>query len=256
MKYRNLLIPLWLLVVSLVFSACNVHINIETGANGKNEATEISATSQDRADQDLAQGLVAYWSFDKCDASDGSGNGLNGVVYGRLECVHAVKGKGIRLQSHAYIEVPNAPAINFSPSGEFSIALWVRNESPEGEWKALVVKSPISGWWNYGLYISKENLFMGGFHNTHVVYSTSLADEQWHAVVLTYNGGTWQLYVDGQLEDEVKDGPKIDQSNGALAIGRKGESDNNFDYFEGYLDEVRLYNRVLTPSEIQFYSRR
>jgi len=41
-------------------------------------------------------GLVAYWSFDNCDANDDSGNGHNGTIYGNPQCVDGEKGKAFR----------------------------------------------------------------------------------------------------------------------------------------------------------------
>ena len=43
----------------------------------------------------LKNGLVAYWSFDNCDATDDSGNGHDGKIFGNPECVEGISGKAL-----------------------------------------------------------------------------------------------------------------------------------------------------------------
>ena len=82
----------------------------------------------------------------------------------------------------------------------------------------------------------------------------ALALNQWHHVALTYTGSRWasgvKIYVDGedqQLEillDDVNSQGAVKRE--PLRIGGGGGPDNRF---RGSLDEVRIYNRALSPAE-------
>ena len=72
--------------------------------------------------------------------------------------------------------------------------------------------------------------------------------DTWAHVAATYDGATLRLYVDGSLVASVAATGAISTSTGALRIGGNvlwGE------YFQGLIDEVRVYNRALTLSQIQ-----
>ena len=67
--------------------------------------------------------------------------------------------------------------------------------------------------------------------------------DTWAHVAATYDGATLRLYVDGTLVASVAATGAIATSTGALRIGGNtlwGE------YFQGLIDEVRVYNRALT----------
>lgn len=71
-------------------------------------------------------------------------------------------------------------------------------------------------------------------------------DGEWHHIAVTRSGTEYQLYVDGVLADEgPRDGPI--RTFDRLFIGSGRENEN---FFNGLLHEVRLFNRVLTLSEI------
>jgi hypothetical protein len=77
--------------------------------------------------------------------------------------------------------------------------------------------------------------------------STGLPLNAWSHLAATYDGATLRLYVNGALVTSRAVGTAIVTSTAALRIGGNsvwGE------YFQGRIDEVRLYNRALSASEI------
>ena len=72
----------------------------------------------------------------------------------------------------------------------------------------------------------------------------------WTFICATYDGNYARLYINGNLT--IKDNGygfgEIYYQPGGLAIGREGDHSSN--YFEGIIDEVRLYNCALTENEI------
>ena len=72
--------------------------------------------------------------------------------------------------------------------------------------------------------------------------------DTWTHVAATYDGATLRLYVDGTLASSAAATGAISTSTGAFRIGGNtlwGE------YFQGLIDEVRIYNRALSQTEIQ-----
>jgi hypothetical protein len=78
--------------------------------------------------------------------------------------------------------------------------------------------------------------------------SGQLALDQWYHVTGTFDGSVIRLYVDGAEVDTTATGGSIVQSSSPLRIGTVKSAG---DFFDGLIDEVRVYDRVLTPTEIQ-----
>ncbi|RLG14117.1 MAG: hypothetical protein DRN71_03610, partial [Candidatus Nanohalarchaeota archaeon] len=89
----------------------------------------------------------------------------------------------------------------------------------------------------YALEIRSGTLY--GFINNQTV-SASI-DKQWHHIALSYNGSRQMLYIDGILRNNKALSSPINTIQDNLKIG------NNFN---GTIDEVRIWNRALSPEEI------
>lgn len=83
--------------------------------------------------------------------------------------------------------------------------------------------------------------------------TTDVRDDQWHHIAGSFDGQFLKVYVDGILEDTEDSGSVWTpyMGPGGLEIGSNDISDHGtITYFTGYIDEVRVYNRVLLQSEI------
>jgi hypothetical protein len=77
--------------------------------------------------------------------------------------------------------------------------------------------------------------------------TTALSTTDWTHIAATFDGAVFRLYVNGTLATAAPLSGQIVTSAGALRIGGNsvwGE------FFAGLIDEVRVYNRALTASEI------
>lgn len=210
------------------------------------------------------EGLVGYWSFDNGDATDDSGNGNNGTVhgatltedrFGNTDSAYSFDGVD------DYIEVPDSSGLDIVK--EISITGWVNVNSYTDEWLGIVNKADSDGNDTFEICINSS-----GYIHFPLKFQTSgrlsynsdpgcFKEGEWHFFGTVYNGTHVEIYVDGVLTNSYAstDEP-LNTNNHSLIIGAEGESYNGPHPFNGVLDEIRIYNRALSESEIkQLYAQ-
>lgn len=226
------------------------------------------------------KGLIGYWKFDEgsgTTANDSSGNGntgamLSGAVYPNPATTptdfHI--SSGCKLGTCANfngtsncISVPNSNNLNFGV-GSFSILLWFKTNSTSNE-KDLIEKS--SG--NYGTSGTGYRIFLGTSDtinsrvkdaNGNGLYggttNLNLLDGNWHYAGFIFSYTRGDYYVDGVNKtfstQQNTLNSNINNSN-ALTIGRgslDGSACSSERAMNGLVDDVRIYNRALSPAEI------
>lgn len=79
-----------------------------------------------------------------------------------------------------------------------------------------------------------------------ITYSGDLNDEKWHLLTGTFNGSNLSLYVDGSYYGSLISSKNLDSASPDIFIGRNTTGE----YFNGTLDEVRIYDRALSAEQI------
>jgi hypothetical protein len=197
--------------------------------------------------------LVAYYEFEN-DVNDSIGSN-HGTAFGGPTFVSGKKGNwalhfdGI----DDYVQIPR------SIQDSFSIAFWVKTTQVGGTlqgqgWlygKGLVDGDVLGTVNDFGTSLVGYNFSFGvGNPNTTAFSTTSISDDNWQHVVATRDAsnGTICVYVNGLLED-TKVGPTASRTAPPnLCIGKIRTLAY---YFRGDIDDVRLYDYVLSLSEIQ-----
>jgi hypothetical protein len=197
-------------------------------------------------------GLVAHYPFDG-DAIDASGNGNNGVVYGGASYVADWAGNpngAIALDGiDDYVELPNESNFDLTT---WSIVAVVK--IPDYIRRNPIISKGSFG--NYTLHITPTSGepyitydVLGG-NETNPLAMEALPVNQFVHIAATYDYPTRQLkgYINGIPEvtlttDNV---PVLNDVNATIGLTQQF-----LEYFNGVIDDVRLYNRVLTPSEIE-----
>jgi len=193
-----------------------------------------------------ASGLIAYYPFDR-NAADASGNGLNALkvnavlAQGKVGQGYYFNGKG------SYIRLP----IDITPTvyPQITLTAWIKPKSTKGA--RYVFNQGDHG--NRSLFISngKVNASTGrGLigKNKHAVFA-----DRWIFVALTYDqrAGTVTLLSDVYIsaaKGTLPETPRPTILLGAKAPGNSG--------FVGVIDEVRIYNRVLTTAQLAGVKKR
>jgi predicted MPP superfamily phosphohydrolase len=202
---------------------------------------------------------IAYWSFDNAGdpSHDDSGNGHNGTVNGAVSVIGKC-GKALSFDgSGDYVYVPDSPSLN--PSNAITIAAWIRPYSFVSSWTPVVTKS---NWESgsptttkgYVLEFNQSNsgirFYIDGPGNTGAMTDVvAVPLNEWTHVVGVYDGATVRLYVNNIAYSPVNCSIDIPSSGGDLYIGRSFAAPNR--YFNGLMDEVRIYDRALNTAEIE-----
>jgi len=95
-----------------------------------------------------------------------------------------------------------------------------------------------------------EDMASGANHPVYGV--TPITDNIWHHAAATYDGTTWKLYLDGKLEKTLAVGaaPRSDTTQHASLGTMLNTSGGTNGFFQGVLDEARVWNRALTHTEL------
>jgi hypothetical protein len=188
--------------------------------------------------------LVGHWQLDEANPSDpcvdSSGNGYAGKAKGTT-VVEGKHGKGRSFSGRFdYIEIP---AINIPKA--ITVAAWVYSDKfvQNG---FVVGKNPVNTQWAL-FFESDGHLKWRGAGADKEIRCAPPADRNWHHIAARQNGTTASLYVDGVLCATAAV-PAIGNETGSITVGRFDGGKNY--YFNGRIDEVRIYNRALSDNEI------
>ena len=193
---------------------------------------------------------LAWFRFEG-NPQDSSGNNLNGTVNGGVNYYTPGKEGAEAAQfngTSAYVQVPCSIRTNFS------IAFWLKTSAAagNGQWWAGngLVDGEVAGTTNdFGTAILADKVAFGvGNPDTTIVSTQGISDNQWHHVVATRDStsGAMNLYVDGALQASAT-GPTGPRT--APPVLRIGGLQTGTTFFNGLIDDVQLYDRVLNGAE-------
>ncbi len=196
-----------------------------------------------------ASGLVSWWAAEgnAADAADGNNGSLvNGATFAAGEVGQAFSLPG----SNAAVVVPNSSSLNITGSA-ITVSMWAKGGAQAAN-GYLLSKSNFGGTNGYSMYTggtSTLQFFVGTTSGGQFTSNFGFVwDNQWHLLTGVYTGTTIALYVDSVLKtSSAASGTIQDSSAQSLNLGRW--NGGNFLYV-GLLDEVQIYNRALSQSEI------
>jgi len=196
-------------------------------------------------------GLVAAYNFDDGTATDKTGLGHNGVLNGEAPAA-GMYGQALSFNGTSHlVAIPDANDLDFTTG--MTLEAWVK-PTTMGGWRSVVLKQTTDGL-VYALYASDEFSRSGSFvriGGTDMDSRTAdaIPTNAWSHLVATYDKteGKLKIWVDGFQRDERAVTGNIVVSAGTLYIGG-----NQFwgEYFNGLIDNVRIYNRALGIAEIE-----
>ncbi len=147
-----------------------------------------------------------------------------------------------------YVELADESAFDFTNS--MTVEAWVRVDQFNKAYQAIVDKGDNS-WRIQRNYLSSSVQF----HTDNISGSPylngtiSINDGRWHHIAGVYDGSNKYIYVDGQLDVSGPASGNISNSSYPVYIGETRPGYNRF--FDGQIDEVRIWNVGRTQAEIQ-----
>jgi hypothetical protein len=208
----------------------------------------------------LETGLVAAYRF-AGDANDATGNGHDGqsTSTGATSDRFGVADRAFVFSQGARVDVPHSAALNFGQS--FSIGAWVRLDGAQQHYTGLISKGPRGTEHpGYMLLIMEGNVVGTATGQPEYVVlqgSRDLNDGLWHYLTLVTDAASKRvsIYADGNLErSEIK--PSLGLFFDTTEPLHIGVERNTVNYFTGAIDDIRIFNRALTPGEVLDLARR
>ena len=208
-----------------------------------------------------------YWTFDESSGSavaDSSGNNLTGTTYNAgvvtaLPRSAGVSGNAINFNgNYQYVVIPMSK--NFV-GGSITVSAWVKSLNYNGA-MFIVSRGNVNGEWN--LFFEGGLLKWRGASNSTYNYNfaqcTPPTTGEWHNIVATQINGTPNvatLYIDGNVCGTSNSVPPIMNNVGNIQIGAYDDiistvGAHTYGYFfEGQMDNIRLYNEAKTAEEVR-----
>ncbi len=143
-----------------------------------------------------------------------------------------------------YVTIPNAG--NTLESTNFTFEAMIKRSrisAPNGQ-DRLLMSSNFNG---LGVYFENNRLTFGKIGVSQVSTNNPISDTVWHHVAVSYNGSVAKFYYDGIFDSQQAFTQTFNSSNGTYSIGSRSSSE----YFQGRIDEVRIWNVERTITGIQ-----
>ncbi|MDY7010310.1 MAG: LamG-like jellyroll fold domain-containing protein [Planctomycetota bacterium] len=206
------------------------------------------------------KGLIGYWKFDEGKgsvAADFSDMGNNGRINGAVAWAKGRDGSALKFDgTSTYVDIPKSPSLDNLK--QITLMAWINTP--------LNARHSIFERWLYGGTLNERALQMDvsstgkiatimlssdGARGGALTSTTTIPADKWVHLAATSDGRKVRIYINGQEEFTTGDAPeKIHPSAANLHIGAwyaEGKWDG---YFEGLIDEAKIYSRALTPMEI------
>jgi alpha-tubulin suppressor-like RCC1 family protein/Leucine-rich repeat (LRR) protein len=202
-----------------------------------------------------SNGLIAYYPFTG-NANDASGNGYNGTVTGAVLITDkegnpnsAYSFDGVNSYIDAVIAtIPqnNAPR---------TISGWFKTNSPnfaENNYSTIFNYGNLSTTQRFALSIYSKGyldfITASDFSNNDLGVQNNYLNNTWYFFTITYDGTKVSLFVDGNYIDGKN--ITLNTINKTFRIGKRITGDTYNECFKGSIDDIGIWNRVLTPDEI------
>lgn len=232
------------------------------GANGQAGNREWSGSLFDvrvydyaLTQQEVAElyGLVGHWKLDETagtTAADSSGGGNDGTVDGSAAWTDGKVDGALQLNGATLVDVPNL----FGSPPSASIAAWANLTNPDSSGSEVFSIGDYLAMRLDNTHTSSYAFFYNGSSWTTLSINRTFDDSGWHHFTIVYcdPDDTFKIYVDGEETASLSTTQPIVYTGlgDSLAIGAHGNQQTSYD-FTGMIDDVRVYNRPLSPTEIQ-----
>jgi len=201
-------------------------------------------------------GLIAYYSFDACDAAEATGLGSDGIIMGTSACGCGVSGNGLQFDGSTFVQILGN--LDLLLSSDFTISFFMLPDPSGPGIMDVMSKSEVCGIdstmeMRYNPGNREMSLSLSQQSNLSVRSSYKLPVERcYHHIAFVRKDRELFFYYDGVEKSKSPSVAFVRIINDGIWTLGAGPCLANGDVrFRGVLDELRFYNRALTTFEIE-----
>ena len=197
--------------------------------------------------------LVARYGFDDFrDLGADSAGGNDGTTYGGPLVAAGKIGNALGFDNiDDYVSAPYSP--EFAITGDITLAAWVKRSSLS-QYGGLIAKTDGGNSWDFDFQFQNGHDQLAFYSDTTspstIIASNGVTDLGWHHVAFTRSGSLATFYVDGAEAGTATLEGGLGSNQNPLRIGTDGPAWDASSMFDGFMDDVRIYNRALSAAEI------
>ena len=196
--------------------------------------------------------LVLYFSFDEGkggDAADGSAHGHDGELIENPAWVDGQFGKALEFDGtkQQHVKIPINDTLQLRE--QFSIAFWVKRDDAQiREWNYMVTAGTLK-WASIFRNSDKKTYFWSSAPGwAQKAVSDDVQPDDWVHLAVTHDTKSEVvIYNDGEKAGGGPKPPAVAEIDGSLMVGARHPGE---EFFTGIIDEVFIFNRILTEAEI------
>jgi hypothetical protein len=205
--------------------------------------------------------LVAWWKLDDGSGqtvTDSSGFTHNGKLIGDPRWVDGIEGGALEFDGDGdYVDMGKNSA--FDIKNQITVSVWIKVNAFDKDWQAIISKGD-RAWrlqrnWNKNtLEFACSGLVVPGNDWGPIYGNMNVNDGHWHHIAGVYDQQKIYLYVDGNLDASTTASGTIRVNEEPVYIGANSQVLDRF--YNGLIDDVRIYNYALNPEEVSEIARK
>ncbi|HET6936959.1 MAG TPA: fibronectin type III domain-containing protein, partial [Nocardioides sp.] len=211
------------------------------------------ATATTSATSTIPPGLVGAWGFTEgagTTTADSSGNGNAGTLLSATWTTLGRYGNALSFNgTSSQVRVADSASLDLTTG--MTLSAWIRPTASQSGWRTILQHQPDAYFLNASNSDGPLRPSGGGTFGGNTQYLSGTPANPvnaWTYEAFTYDGATMRLYINGTAVASRAATGAIQTTTSPLWIG--GNSPYG-EYFQGMIDEARVYNRALTQAEIQ-----
>ncbi len=234
----------------------------EVGVFGRVLSAEEILEHYEETKTRIVEGLTGYWRMDEKlwngtvdEVVDSSYNKNHGTAcpVGNTPTTVLDEGRGVvgsfNSSNHNYIDCGNDSSLDLT--NEITLEAWIKPKDFTSAGYIWVRNEEDYQHIQYSGYLESDNRFHIKIMETHWTTDYFFPVNKWkHVVVTAESGGLIKYYIDGEYQNQYSC-PAIISKDYKFNIGARNDvTAGHLFYFDGLIDEVRIFGRVLSAEEI------
>jgi hypothetical protein len=219
--------------------------------------------------------LVGYYKFDDAPgsttAADSSGNGIPGALIGYLDFTACwvtgltngalsfnadTNALAVDLVAIPDVGIPAPPVLDFYSSQAMTVAAWVKGTLPQTNGGAIIAKGNGGGGEQFAMDMNGTTyrFYVRDTNGASTVLTTPVGPNgAWQHLAATFDAtnGIMDFYVNGQLVNVTVAPFSLNTNSHEVSIGNRQSAAAAYNLpFSGAIDDMRLFNRALTSTDV------